>query len=158
DETPGRQLRDPDCGAGVGGNDRDDLAARAGGRPGGSGVQHGYDALPWWNGRHRRRLLDVGRRRLRLDYRLEPPGQALDLGGMLGGGSLECRFEAGPFRREALVQALDLGGMLGSGRLERRLETSLLRCELHGEALDLGSGRLETGLLRPEALGQTLDL
>ena len=206
DETPGRQLRDPDCGAGVGGNDRDALAARAGGRPGGSGVQHGDDALSWWNVRHPCRLLDVGRRRLqdgigrwrlrrrrgcpallRLDCRLEPPGQALDLGGMLGSGRLERRletgllrrelrgqafnlggrrlerrFEAGSFRREALGQMLDLGGTLGSGRLERRLETSLLRCDLRGEALDLGSGRLElrleTGLLRPEALGHTLDL
>jgi len=130
--------------------------------PGGSSVQYGYDALPWWNGRHRRRLLDVGRRRLRLDCRLEPPGQALDLGGMLGSGRLERRLETSLLRRELRGQAFDLGGK----RLERRLEVGPFRREVLAQTLDLGrtlgSGRLErrleTGLLRPEPLGQTLDL
>src|SRR5207253_3408304 len=134
------------------------------------------DGIGRWRLRRRRGCPAL----LRLDCRLEPPGQALDLGGMFGSGRLERRLETGPVRREvrgqafdlrgrrlerhletspirgeALGQTLDLRRTLGSSRLERGLETSLLRCDLRGEALDLGSGRLErrleTGLLRPEA-------
>src|SRR5207249_7648139 len=59
--------------------------------------------------------------------RLEPLGQALELGPTLLGACLEPRLEARLLRPETLRQARELGRTLGGARLERCLDARLLR-------------------------------
>jgi len=59
--------------------------------------------------------------------RLEPLGQALDLGPTLLGARLERRLEARLLRPETLRQARELGRTLRGARFERCLDARLLR-------------------------------
>src|SRR5207244_1951230 len=59
--------------------------------------------------------------------RLEPLGQALDLGPTLLGARLERRLEARLLRPETLRKARELGRTLRGARFERCLDARLLR-------------------------------